>query len=231
MHIVECGEELVDYREVVGRCVLGRPPFQYRRETIARASVARMLAQAASAMPKGYLLGITEGWRAPHIQRRMYLGVWNMFQARHPDWSDVMLRRVVNRFTAPLDRRVPPPHSTGGAVDIFLTDLEGRRLDVSKPYEPSDHHGFPMNAPRLSEESRRLRQILCEALLPTDLTNYPSEWWHWTYGDQGWAYRGGHPHALYGATEPPGWSPAPEDDTLEAFAFLRELMDQTSIHG
>ena len=44
----------------------------------------------------------------------------------------------------------------------------------------------------------------------TGLTNYPSEYWHWSYGDQGWAYRGGHPAALYGMIEPPGWTTQPD---------------------
>ena len=38
------------------------------------------------------------------------------------------------------------------------------------------------------------------ALLEGGLTNYPSEYWHWSYGDQGWAYRTGANQALYGVT-------------------------------
>ena len=50
------------------------------------------------------------------------------------------------------------------------------------------------------------------ALVSAGLTNYPSEYWHWSYGDQGWAYRGGLPNAIYGATTPVGWSMDPGDD-------------------
>jgi D-alanyl-D-alanine dipeptidase len=32
-------------------------------------------------------------------------------------------------------------------------------------------------------------------------TNLPSEWWHFDYGDQLWAYYGAHPHAHYGPAE------------------------------
>jgi hypothetical protein len=35
----------------------------------------------------------------------------------------------------------------------------------------------------------------------TGLTNYVGEWWHWSYGDQGWALRVGSPVAYYGAVE------------------------------
>jgi len=28
--------------------------------------------------------------------------------------------------------------------------------------------------------------------------NYPSEWWHWSYGDRYWAFTTGPSHARYG---------------------------------
>lgn len=28
--------------------------------------------------------------------------------------------------------------------------------------------------------------------------NYPSEWWHWSYGDKYWAAMLNRPYALYG---------------------------------
>jgi D-alanyl-D-alanine dipeptidase len=31
--------------------------------------------------------------------------------------------------------------------------------------------------------------------------NYPSEWWHWSYGDRYWAVVTGEPHAIYGPVE------------------------------
>ena len=219
MKIVECGDPLVDYSPLP-ELVPGTSVFRYRRETLVRAPVAEMLVRAAQSLPSGFRLGVIEGWRAPHIQRRMYLGVWRIFQERHPDWSDVKLKRVVNRFTAPLDRRVPPPHSTGGAVDLFLCDAQGQRVDLTSPYGLHDPAGFPLGAPLLTDVARRHRAILAEALLTTGLTNYPSEWWHWTYGDQGWAYRGRHPHALYGPIMPDNWAPAPEDDNEEPFEFV-----------
>jgi len=31
----------------------------------------------------------------------------------------------------------------------------------------------------------------------TGLTNYLGEWWHWSYGDSGWALRVGAKKAVY----------------------------------
>ena len=44
--------------------------------------------------------------------------------------SPVALRRIVNRFSAPPDHRVPPPHITGGAVDLQFSTSEGVPLDA-----------------------------------------------------------------------------------------------------
>lgn len=214
--IVECGEELADFLAGCPELLLDRPRYRYRRETLLRRGVAERLCRAARRLPPGFRLAVIEGWRAPHIQRRMYRTSWEWWRARHPDWSDTTLRRVVNRFTAPPDNpRVPPPHTTGGALDLMLADVSGAALDHCSPYDPFDPRGYPLDAPGLSETARNTRAILAGALLSVGLTNYPSEYWHWSRGDQGWAYRGGHPRAHYGPILPPEWTPAPEERTEE----------------
>ncbi len=209
--IVECGEALVDYLEFEPKLVFDRPRFKYRRESLARIGVAERLSEAVKRLPPGYNLGIIEGWRPPHIQRRLYLATWKLFKERHPEWSDASLKRVVNRFTAPLGTKVPPPHSTGGAIDLVLLDDTGQPYDHNSPFEAFDPRGFAFDSPGISAEARKTRLILKGALEPTGLTNYPSEYWHWSYGDQGWAYRGGHNNAIYGPIEPEYYVPDPED--------------------
>jgi len=205
------GEPLVDYLPLSPRLHTGAPRWAYRRVTFLRKSVADMLARAADSLPSGYSLAVIEGWRPPYIQKRMYAGAWNRWKERHPDWSDVQLRRVVNRFTAPIHGKVPPPHSTGGALDVVLADEAGNEFVHSSPFEAFDPRAFPMDAPGIDEQARTYRKILAAALEGAGLTNYPSEWWHWSYGDQGWAYRTGAEAAVYGPTEPVGWTGFDED--------------------
>lgn len=220
IRIRENGEPLASFLGISDRIQLDRPRFDYRRETVARATVVEALHQAAGRLPPGYKLSVVEGWRPMHIQRRMYRAVWGRFKERNPEWSDVTLKRVVNRYTAPLDLRVPPPHSSGGAVDVVLADSEGRPLDMNSPFQMSDPAGFALDVVGLSDTARRHRDILASALGSTVLTNYPSEYWHWTYGDQGWAYRGSHPFALYGPLEPAGYTPEARDDVDAPLALL-----------
>lgn len=219
--IIECGEPLVDFMEVCPGVILDRPRFNYRRETLVRERVAEAIRQAIARLPKDYHLAVVEGWRPMHIQRRMYLGIWQRFKEKHPDWSDVKLRRVVNRYTAPYDSpKVPPPHSTGGAIDVILVRAGGSPYDHTTPYDRFDPACYSMDAPGLSAEATRTRQILKEIFAETVLTNYPSEYWHWSFGDQGWAYRGGHEAALYAQTEPPNYVPHAPDVTDEPLRLL-----------
>lgn len=217
--IQENGEPLVDFLQLGPDLRLDRPRFNYRRETMLRQSAAERLVRANERLlSQGLRLHVVEGWRAPFIQARMYRSTWQRIKEKHPEWSDHRLTRVVNTFTAPNNRRVPPPHTTGGAMDLALYTVDGTPLDLQSPYERFDYHGFPLLAPGLNDDVRRNRDTMAEALALEGITNYPSEYWHYSYGDQGWAYRGGHPHALYGPVEPVGWEPRTEDmreDALE----------------
>ena len=219
--IVDNGEPLVDFLKLCTELRLDRPRFNYRRETLLRRTPAEMLRAAnLDLIRKGYRIQVVEGWRAPMIQKRMYASAWERFKILHPEWSDTKLRRTVNQFTAPMNSRVPPPHTTGGAMDLALTDFDGNALDVTSPYQPRDYKGFFFDAPSLTSEARHHRDLLAGALLGQGLTNYPSEYWHWSYGDQGWAYRGSHDNALYGAITPEAWTPAPEDVSDSPLVFI-----------
>jgi len=212
VRIRDNGEPLVDFLELCPDLQMDRPRFTYRRETVLRKTVAEKLCAAnAALMSKGFRILVVEGWRAPHIQRRMYAAVWKQFATRYPEKSHAALTRLVNQFTAPMNQRVPPPHSTGAAIDVTLTDLEGNPLDVRSPYVEFDPAGFHFAAPNLTPEARQNRATLAEAMVGAGITNYPSEYWHWSYGDQGWAYRGRYEHAIYKAIEPTDWRAHPDD--------------------
>lgn len=175
------------------------PVFRYERARVCRESVARMLGEAAAMLPDGVCLQIVEGWRSPEAQRMMYQATWEQVRAAHPTWSDAAVRRQVNHYSAPPDHPVPPPHLTGGAVDLNLSDPVGRMLDFMSPFELTDRTKSPMHSSGLSDTARANRALLERVLNAAGLTNYWQEWWHWSYGDQGWALRTGRDVAVYGA--------------------------------
>ena len=63
---MESGEPLVDFLEVSPELLIDRPRFSYRRETLARKSLAEKLGCAARLLPAGYKLAVIECWRAPN---------------------------------------------------------------------------------------------------------------------------------------------------------------------
>jgi D-alanyl-D-alanine dipeptidase len=194
------GEPLVDFVGLAPRLRFAEehPVYDFERVHLVRRRVAELLAEAAARLPDDLVLYVVEGWRSPAVQRQMYEATEREFRKKHPDWPPAVLRRTVNRFSAPPDHRVPPPHCTGGAVDLEIRTTDGHPLDVTSPFRPAGRQGAATNARGLTPTARCNRDMMVEILTNVGFTNYPAEWWHWEYGTAGWALRTGQPHALYG---------------------------------
>src|SRR5207302_3894957 len=95
-----------------------------------RRSVAQMLAVAQRRLPPGIRLELLEGYRPLRIQRRLFAAAYRHLRARHPRWTPAQLREAANVLVAD-PTGAPPPHSTGGAIDVVLVDAEGQRLDMN----------------------------------------------------------------------------------------------------
>lgn len=206
--IEDNGEPLVDPCVLSGRIIFARkhpkfPELDDRRTPRVRRRVAHILAKAAEALPAGIELEIIEGYRPLAQQRMMYEHLRSEFQAKHPEWNVATLNRMTNILSAPPGDKSPPPHTTGAAVDLVLIDAKSHEpLDMTSPYE-WDEKSAPTRLPGLSPTAQKNRGLLIETLEGAGLTNYAGEWWHWSYGDQGWALRIGAPKAVYGPVENP----------------------------
>ncbi len=205
------GEPLVDIFQVCPQLswMDKSPRFDFPRYGLARESVAEMLKHAQSLLPAGLTLHIVGAFRPFHVQKLMYDTVTQETREKHPDWDEDLVREYVNVFSAPPIWETPPPHTTGGAVDLGIIDPSGERLDFISPFEMG-WDSAPTYIEGLSDEARRNRDLLIRVLETAGLTNFRGEWWHWSYGEPGWALRGGHPAALYGAVpddEIPAWTP------------------------
>jgi len=198
--ILDNGEPLLDPRPLSPRIHFAEkhPKFSdMPRTPKVRQGVAEKLAEAAEALPDGVDLVIIEGFRPLARQRFMYEQIKAGFARRHPEWNKAALHRITNTMSAPPDDPCPPPHTTGGAVDLSLIHVKtGEWLDMTSPFE-MDETSAPGDTPGLSAEAQANRRLLFAVLEPTGLTNYLGEWWHWSYGDSGWALRVGAAKALY----------------------------------
>ncbi|MDQ3815381.1 MAG: hypothetical protein M3347_15795, partial [Armatimonadota bacterium] len=209
--IEDNGEPLVDIFEVCPelKWAAKSPRFDFPRSGLARVTVAQMLKNSQELLPRGLHLQIVGAFRPFEIQKLMYDTVWAELKEKHPDWDDDYVTEYINVFSAPPIRETPPPHTTGGAVDLSIVDEHGERLDMTSPYGIG-WESAPTYVEGLSKRARRNRELLISVLTEGGLTNFLGEWWHWSWGEPGWSLRTGHPVALYGAVLPdqiPPWSP------------------------
>src|SRR5262245_1743372 len=201
------GEPLVDPRDLHSRITVAtsHPWAKFPRTSWVRETVGQMLAVAQARLPDGYRIQVIEGYRRLEVQRSLFLGASEHLRRRHPDWSQEHLREAANAWVAAPDIAAPPPHVTGGAVDLTLVGPDGKWVDMTGPAGWTELTA-PTASEAVPETARVHRELLCSALWEAGLTNYPGEWWHWSYGEPGWAVRTSHPFALYGAVEAQmGW--------------------------
>src|SRR5689334_803590 len=140
--IVECGEPLVDFLAGCPALLLDRPRYDYPRATLLRAGVVERLCRAAARLPEDLRFSVIEGWRDPVHQRLQYETTTARLRGEHPAWSAATLRRALNRISAPPDGPAPAPHTTGGAVDLWLCAADGVPLDLCSPYGLEDPRSF-----------------------------------------------------------------------------------------
>ncbi|MFD8543917.1 nitrilase-related carbon-nitrogen hydrolase [Streptomyces sp. NPDC059649] len=200
--VKECGEPLVDVRtaapglQVAGDLVDEQGAFAHLRE-----GVLRRLLDAQRALPDGLRLQFVEGYRPPGLQRQYFEEYAGELRAAHPDWDGARVHQAASRYVSPPEIA---PHSAGGAVDLTLVTADGEEVDMGTPINasPEESDGACYTAaPGLSPAAREHRRILSAALAAAGLVNYPTEWWHWSYGDRYWAVATGADHALYGPKE------------------------------
>ncbi|CAL9676232.1 M15 family metallopeptidase [Streptomyces sp. enrichment culture] len=193
----ECGEPLVDVRRgpllVDLRKQDDSDAFFYLRE-----GVLERLLQAQAHLPTGLGLLVVEGYRPPALQRRYFEKYAARLRAEQPGWTDEQIRSAASRFVSPPEIA---PHSAGAAVDLTLVDADGRELDLGTPMNatPEESAGACYTgAAGISAQARAHREILGRVLTAVDLVNYPTEWWHWSFGDRYWALATGATSACYG---------------------------------
>jgi len=88
--------------------------------------------------------------------------------------------------------RCPPPHSTGGAVDVTLVNHTGEIINMGSAIDeisPRSHPNFYINSKDIAEQAfHHHRVCLNEMMTSAGFRRHPNEWWHFCYGDQLWAW-------------------------------------------
>lgn len=194
----ECGEPLIDVRTAAPLRVDPRQADPAGAYAHLRCGVVDRLVTAQSMLPRGIRLLIIEGYRPLTTQERYFQEYRDQLYRAHPDWSAAELDEEASRYIAPPQ---VAPHVAGAAVDLTLHGEDGTELPMGTAVNatPQESAGRCYTAAAdIAPVARRNRHLLSGALRAVQLVNYPSEWWHWSYGDRYWAFVSGAATARYG---------------------------------
>ncbi|MEU0057218.1 M15 family metallopeptidase [Streptomyces sp. NPDC006334] len=199
--VVENGERLVDARDSAVLRVDVRKADADGSYAHVRADVLRRLLLAQGALPPGVCLLLVEGFRPPALQRSYFDAYSATLRHAHPDASPARIRELASAYISPPE---VAPHVSGGAVDLTLCTEDGRELplgtEVNATPEESEG-GCRTAATNIGAEAQANRLLLHRAMTTAGFVNYPTEWWHWSYGDRYWALLTTAPAAEYGPAD------------------------------
>lgn len=198
VRVCETDEPLVELPETlaVRHGYRELPLRQTPTRLLLRHSVVNRLGTAQSMLPTGMRLLILDGWRSVAFQTEL------LAYFRH------QTGRSLDGYVAdPTDPELIAPHTTGGAVDLTLM-VDGVPLALGTDWDSFsslaavDALEQPEAATTASlRRGRDLRRILADVMIRAGFGPFPTEWWHWSYGDQRWAAFAGRSETLYAPLE------------------------------
>ncbi len=114
-----------------------------------------------------------------------------------------ILKKVEKFWAYPsCDSLCPPPHSTGGALDVCLSDKDGNLIEMGSTVDQMDETSNPDFYSNIKNEEATIwnsrRNLLREIMTKFGFAQHPNEWWHFSYGDQLWAWKNKKENAIYG---------------------------------
>ena len=215
--IEECGEPMQALPPALLRIephpymALGAPygasgtPFKLRLGVVQRLLDAQ---QQLVEHDPGLRLSIFDAWRPIAVQAFMVdhsiaeLCRERGVEVRSGDAFDQVVADVGRFWAAPSrDPATPPPHSTGAAVDLTLSSSDGTPLAMGGEIDAIGAVSEPQHyAGREDSDAQRWhqrRQLLAEVMGAAGFAQHPNEWWHYSFGDQLWAWRRGAAVAIY----------------------------------
>ena len=178
-----------------------------------RRSVGEKLREVnARLAPAGLELYLFDAWRPQAVQRYfhdVWFPAWLKVRAPHLE-GQALVDEVQNYWAAPSDGDgSPSPHSTGGAGDLTLRFIAtGQSLFMGGLFDDvtedawTDAFERKLIVSMSDEEALANRRLLYWVMTEAGFANNPTEWWHFSWGDQMWAKLRGEAAAHYGACDP-----------------------------
>jgi zinc D-Ala-D-Ala dipeptidase len=168
-----------------------------------RREVGNKLLAAQTHLPVGIKLLVKECYRPMWVQKESWDDYYAQVRGKFPEWSEDEVYNECSKLNAPLD---VAPHTTGGAVDLTLIDQNGVWLEMGTEFNASpleSKQATYTDSKDISALSNANRKMLVTVMTKVGFVNYPTEWWHWSYGDKYWALKNKQPFAIYQSVELP----------------------------
>ena len=176
----------------------GKSPYYLRQGVLDRVVRAQVNLQQ---IHPGWRIQIFDAYRPVEVQQYMVdytfsqtvrdrqLDLANLSEAQQQS----ILDDVYQIWAIPsFDLATPPPHSTGAAIDITLVDEAGRLINMGSPIDEMSDRSLPEyfanSLDPIEIEYHQNRQLLDRVMTDSGTIRHPSEWWHFSYGDQLWAW-------------------------------------------
>ncbi|OIP68678.1 MAG: D-alanyl-D-alanine dipeptidase [Oscillatoriales cyanobacterium CG2_30_44_21] len=217
--IVECHQPLVAISGLItidphpymslGAPYGDRSPFFVRQGILAKLQTAQ--AYLKEIYPS-YQLAIFDAYRPIAVQQFMVdYSLAQLADSKGLELSNIneieknaLMSEVLKFWALPSHApKTPPPHSTGAAIDVTFYGADtGTAVDMGSPIDEISDRSFPnyfansLDTPAL--EFHRDRQLLHQVMSHSGFQRHPHEWWHFSYGDQLWAWLSDHESAIYG---------------------------------
>ncbi|HBB34253.1 MAG TPA: D-alanyl-D-alanine dipeptidase [Cyanobacteria bacterium UBA9273] len=205
--IVECGEPLVPIPlelfavesphpyQKLGAPYGGTSPY-YLRQTVLSALITAQT--YLDRQHPGWRIQIFDAYRPVAVQQFMvdysFAQVIQTQKLNLATLSDeqqnAIWQQVYQMWAVPSPNPMtPPPHSTGAAVDITLVDDTGQTIDMGSAIDELSVLSHPdYYADRPEQQYHTYRQLLRDIMHLAGFRRHPGEWWHFSLGDQMWAW-------------------------------------------
>lgn len=199
--------DLINQKEIA----YGPPPLAPNNTnyTKVRKTIYDKLIKAQAMLPDGLKFCLYEGYRSLELQQKIFHERYDSLHKENPMLTHERIFIESTKFVSPVinldGSKNIPPHSTGAAVDVYLVDKQGKALDMGIHLDDtySDLKGIycKTNSQAISEKAKEYRKIMGEVLRTVGFVNYPTEYWHWSYGDRYWAYQTHQKFAIYNTVQ------------------------------
>lgn len=135
-------------------------------------------------------LKIFDGYRPLVVQKYMVDWTFDVLKS-NPTYShrseDEIFSEVFKIWAPPNpDPAQPPPHSTGGAVDLTLVNADGSPIEMGSEIDESGPVQMPNHFETVNPIIHSNRQLLRSVMLAEGFAALDHEWWHFAFGDRYW---------------------------------------------